>query len=294
MWLQEKTGSTNGPESPLWVRLLLSGTVTLASILLITVLWRRLEVIADPGLILLLTVAVATYFAGGMAGMLSAAIVLFSSFLIFSHPLYPFRYSDLDWRQMMVIAVTCPIIALMVGSLKEQVDRLKVVTREGDEMREEIRRLGRIREARELSDQRYALLADSLPGHAACTLDPRGRVTSWNRGAERLLGYAEPEIRGQSYSRFFTREELLANAPQRLLEQARLSGQAEDDGWHASRAGGRFRSTLLLRALHGHEQGRPEGYLMLLRDLREISQLRNDLEQAVKELSTVKGRNSAP
>src|SRR3970282_1392140 len=106
----------------------------------------RLGAISDPGMILLLTVALSTYLAGGMAGMLSAAIVLFCSFVLFSHPLYPFRYSELEWRQMMVIVVACPVIALMVGSLKEQVDRLKLVTREAQALREEVRRFESIKE----------------------------------------------------------------------------------------------------------------------------------------------------
>ena len=91
-----------------WMRLLGAGAITLLSIVVVGVLWRRMGAIPDPGLILLFTVAIATYLAGGMAGMLSAAIVLFCSLVLFSHPLYPFRYSDMDWRQMMVIIVSCP------------------------------------------------------------------------------------------------------------------------------------------------------------------------------------------
>lgn len=93
----------SGPQ--FWLRYVGSGTITLLSVMIVAWLWRRMGAIADPGLILLFTVAASTYLAGGMAGMLSAAIVLFCSFVLFSHPLYPFRYSDLDWRQMMVIVV---------------------------------------------------------------------------------------------------------------------------------------------------------------------------------------------
>src|SRR6185503_15210994 len=113
-----------------WVRYLAAGFITIASVLIVSVLWRKMGAIGDPGLLLLLTVAASTYLAGGMAGMLSAAIVLFGSFVLFSHPLYPFRYSELEWRQMMVIVVACPVIALMVGSLKEQVDQLGTVVRQ--------------------------------------------------------------------------------------------------------------------------------------------------------------------
>src|SRR5690242_17861943 len=105
-WISE---SILGRLSPGWLRLIGSGAFTLLSILIAAVLWRRLGAIPDPSLILLFTVAGATYLAGGMAGMLSAAIVLFCSLVLFSHPLYPFRYSDMEWRQMMVIIVACPI-----------------------------------------------------------------------------------------------------------------------------------------------------------------------------------------
>ena len=124
-----------GRASQGWMRLLGAGVITMLSIFVVGVLWRGLAVIPDPGLILLFTVAGATYLAGGMAGMLSAAIVLFCSLVLFSHPLYPFRYSDMDWRQMMVIIVACPIIALMVGSLKEQVDALQEAQAELDALK---------------------------------------------------------------------------------------------------------------------------------------------------------------
>src|SRR5689334_10287096 len=208
-----------GKSSRWWTRYLAAGLITLLSIFIVTVLWRQLGAIADPSLILLLTVAAATYLAGGMAGMLSAAIVLFCSFVLYSHPLYPFRYSEMDWRQMMVIVVACPIIALMVGSLKEQVDRLQAVTKEAQTLKDEVRRLETVREAQFLCEQRFRLMAECMTDYAVCVLDVNGSVKNWNPGAERLLGYSDPEIVGQSYSRFFTREDLLGKQPERLIEQ---------------------------------------------------------------------------
>jgi len=274
-----------------WGRYFASGLITLVSIAIVTVLWRRLGAITDPGLILLLTVAISTYLAGGMAGMLSAAIVLFGSFILFSHPLYPFRYSDLDWRQMMAVAVACPLIALMVGSLKEQVDRLKVVTREMEALRDEIRRLEFAKEAQQLCEQRFRMVTDSLPEYAICAIDGSGMVTSWNRGAERLLGYAEAEIRGQAYSRFFTREDLLARRPERLLEQARFSGRAEEGGWHVRKGDGRIRSSIVMLSMKS-VQGRPGSYLMVMRDLTELAQAQDALRKALLELESVRASGS--
>ncbi|HUF80398.1 MAG TPA: PAS domain-containing protein [Burkholderiales bacterium] len=268
MPLQDRLAdSLLGASTRWWGRYVAAGMITLLSVLLVAVLWRRLGAIPDPGLILLFTVASATYLAGGMAGMLSAAIVLFCSFLLFSHPLYPFRYSELDWRQMMVIIVACPVIALMVGSLKEQVDRLRIVTSEIQALREEARRSETIKESHFQCEQRFRLLAEHMTRFAVCTLDAGGSVRNWNVGAERVLGYSDPEILGQSYSRFFTREDLLARQPERLLEQVRFFDRAiEEEGWRLRKGGARFRARTMLLTMKD-SRGAPVGSLMALWDL---------------------------
>ena len=276
--------------SPHWARYLASGLITLLSLALVTLLWRELRAITDPGMILLFTVALSTYLAGGMAGMLSAAIVLICSFLLFSHPLYPFRYSDLDWRQMMAVSIACPLIALMVGSLKEQVDRLKLVTAEADELRDENRRLQFSRESQQICEHRFRMLTESLPDYAVCMLDSGGRVMGWNAAAERVLGYTLPEIRGQSYSRFFTREDILARRPDRLLSLAQFSGRAEGEGWLLRKGGGRFRSTFTVLALKGLE-GLPGGSLMVARDLTEITDVQDELRKAWAQIEALKAEH---
>ncbi len=251
-----------------WGRYAAAGAITLTAILISAILWRRLNVIPDPGLILLFTVAAATYLAGGMAGMLSAAIVLFCSFLLFSHPLYPFRYSELDWRQMMVIIVACPVIALMVGSLKEQVDRLRVVTHEVHELRDELRRHNLIKESLFQCEQRFRVMSDCIEDRAVCLLDAGGSVRAWNPGAERLLGYSDLEIVGQSYSRFFLRDDLIAREPERLMVQVQLSGRAAEEGWRLRKGGARFRARTTLIALK-NSQGVQSGCLLVLHDLSQ-------------------------
>jgi len=249
--------------------------------------------IGDPGLILLFTVAAATYLAGGMAGMLSAAIVLFCSFVLFSHPLYPFRYSELDWRQMMVIVVACPLIALMVGSLKEQVERLGVIDKETQALREEIRRLEVARDGLLMCEQRFRALAECVSDYAICTVDAQGAVKNWNSGAERLFGYTHPEIVGQSYSRFFTREDLLARHPEKLLEQARFSGKADQEGWRVRKGGGRFHTRIALLPLK-NAQGIAAEYVLVVRDLTELEGARLALLKAEAELEAVRTRPDPP
>jgi PAS domain S-box-containing protein len=249
-----------------WLRYLAAGAMTVASILVVAILWRGVGAIGDPSLILLFTVAVSTYLAGGMAGMLSAAIVLFCSFVLFSHPLHPFRYSEMDWRQMMVVAIACPLIALMVGSLKEQVDRLKIATKEVQALRDEVGRLEVVKELQFLCEQRFRRAAECILDYAICMVDASGTVRNWNASAERVLGYSDPEIVGQSYSRFFVREDLLARLPERLLEQAHFSGRAEEEGWRLRKGGGRFLAKTILVQLR-NSSGVPAGCLMVIHDL---------------------------
>jgi PAS domain S-box-containing protein len=262
-WIAE---SLMGKSAQWWVRYLAAGFITLLSVFIVAVLWRQMGAIGDPGLILLLTVAASTYLAGGMAGMLSAAIVLFGSFVLFSHPLYPFRYSELDWRQMMAIIVACPVIALMVGSLKEQVDLLRGVSREVQGLRDEVRRLELVKEAQFQCEQRFRLMGDCITEYVICVLDASGSVKNWNPGAERVLGYTDPEIMGQSYSRFFTREDLLSRLPERLLDQARFSGRAVEEGWRLRKGGGRFQARTTLLVLR-NSQGAAVGSLMVMQEL---------------------------
>ena len=265
MPLQEWVADTLLGRPSHWIRYLGAGLITLLSIFVVAVLWRQLGAIADPGLLLLFTVAASTYLAGGMAGMLSAAIVLFCSLVMFSHPLYLFRYTDLDWRQMMFIAIASPVIALMVGSLKEQVDRLKTVTREADGLRGELRRIESVKDAQYLCEQRFRATTECLPEYAVCTLDANGMVKSWNPGAERLIGYSDPEIMGQSYSRFFTREDLLVKHPEQFLERARSSGRTDEEGWRVRKGGARFSARVTLIAVR-NSYGAPAGYVMVTCD----------------------------
>jgi len=289
MPIQEWVADTLLGRSSHWVRYVGSGVITLLSVLVVGVLWRKMGAITDPSVLLLFTVAASTYLAGGMAGMLSAAIVLFCSFVLFSHPLYPFRYSELDWRQMMVIVVACPVIALMVGSLKEQVDRLKLVTREAQALREEVRRFESIKEAQYLCEQRFRLMADVITDYAVCQLDANGAVRNWNVGAERVLGYSAAEIVGQSYSRFFTKEDILARHPERLMDQARFSGRAGQEAWRIRKGGVRLHCRSSIIPVK-NQQGAETGYLLVIHDLTRQEEANLAALKAQAELEALKTR----
>lgn len=52
------------------------------------------------------------------------------------------------------------------------------------------------------SERRFRILVQGVTDYAIFMLDPSGRVTNWNAGAERIKGYAADAIVGQHLSRF--------------------------------------------------------------------------------------------
>ena len=86
------------------------------------------------------------------------------------------------------------------------------------------------------ANRRFRLLVEGVRDHALFTMDPNGFVTSWNRGAERLLGYAEAEILGRNFSCFFTPEDVQGLLPETRLQVALQAGQAASEGWRVRRS----------------------------------------------------------
>src|SRR5439155_26449777 len=86
-------------------------------------------------------------------------------------------------------------------------------------------------------DQRYRLLVEELEEYAIFMVDEKGVVVTWNKGAQRVLGYEEAEIVGRSSDLFFTAEDLDAGVAKAELESAAQSGRASDNRWNIRKNG---------------------------------------------------------
>jgi PAS domain S-box-containing protein len=118
------------------------------------------------------------------------------------------------------------------------------------------------------SEERMRLMIDSVKDYAIFMLDPEGRVTSWNAGAERLKGYKPREIIGESFARFYPEEDLRAGKAARELEIAAKEGRFEEEGWRVRKDGSRFWAGVVLSAVR-NEKGKLVGYTKVTRDLTE-------------------------
>ncbi|QRK11569.1 PAS domain S-box protein [Archangium violaceum] len=117
-------------------------------------------------------------------------------------------------------------------------------------------------------EERVRLLLDSVLDYALFLLTVDGRVSSWNPGAERLVGYAEEEILGQPLARFFPREEMARGTAEHLLRDATSEGRAEHEGRLVRKDGSTFWANLTLREVED-AAGQPRGFSAVARDLSE-------------------------
>ena len=115
-------------------------------------------------------------------------------------------------------------------------------------------------------DARYRLMIEGSTDRALFTVDGRGRVTSWNPGAERLLGYKESEIVGKNYSTFFPPEDLQNEMPPREIMPVEQTGWMEQEAWHVRKDGTRFLSKTKTARLG---EGDAREYGKLLHDVTE-------------------------
>ena len=85
-------------------------------------------------------------------------------------------------------------------------------------------------------------------------LDPEGRVSSWNAGAERFKGYSADEIMGEHFSRFYTEEDRDAEIPRVALETARNEGRFEAEGWRVRKDGSRFWAMVIIDPIRNDDR----------------------------------------
>jgi PAS domain S-box-containing protein len=86
----------------------------------------------------------------------------------------------------------------------------------------------------------FKQILESIEDYAVFTSDVEGRITSWNTGAEHVLGYTEEEIIGQSADIIFTPEDIKNGAPQREAAEALAKGRGIDERYHQRKDGTLF------------------------------------------------------
>jgi PAS domain S-box-containing protein len=134
-----------------------------------------------------------------------------------------------------------------------------------------------------INDEAFRLLVESVVDYAIFMLDPKGRVTSWNPGAERIKQYSAEEIVGQHFSAFYTEEDRKRGLPKHVLETARNEGKFEGEGWRIRKDGSRFWASVVVDAMR-NAKGELVGFAKVTRDMSEKREAQHRLEDAREQL----------
>jgi PAS domain S-box-containing protein len=134
------------------------------------------------------------------------------------------------------------------------------------------------------SERRYRQLIEAVVDYAIFQLDPLGNVTTWNPGAERIKGYAPPEIIGQHFSAFYTPEDIELGVPKRALSEAAEHGRFEAEGWRLRKDGSRFWASVIIDRITD-EAGNIVGFAKVTRDVTDRKRAEDELKHVQEQLA---------
>ncbi|MDF2465438.1 MAG: sensory box protein [Ramlibacter sp.] len=133
------------------------------------------------------------------------------------------------------------------------------------------------------SEERLRLVVENATEYAIFSTDLERRITIWNSGAQRLLGYVEGEVIGQLADVIFTAEDRAAGAPEVETQTALAHGRASDDRWHQRKDGSRFWASGAMMLMRD-AQGKAVGFVKILRDQTAEREAQQALEHSQADL----------
>jgi two-component system CheB/CheR fusion protein len=153
------------------------------------------------------------------------------------------------------------------------------------------------------SEVRLRMVLESAREYAIFSTDIEGRVTGWNSGAERLLGYSEADMLGRPIDEIYTDEDRAAGVPAQEVRVALAEGSTSNDHYHLRKDGTRFWASGVLTTMQDG-LGSTVGLVRVLRDesrtreLQEAMQLSQDdlvraLDANERQRSTLENANAA-
>jgi PAS domain S-box-containing protein len=125
--------------------------------------------------------------------------------------------------------------------------------------------------------ERYRMIVESAVDYAIFTFGLDARITTWNSGAQAILGYPPEEIIGEPCSRIFMADDITADVPEAEMRAAHTGASVRAERWHRRRDGTRFWSSGRTVALRDR-RGDVAGYLKILYDRSVEKQARDALE----------------
>jgi len=190
------------------------------------------------------------------AGSLAAAVAILPS-LLFGIYFAGFRETGtIDFLEAALFLLTAAGIVALTRSTDRLHGRLRASERRADR---------RAAEADVVAEE-LNLLIEGTEGHAIYLLDPKGRVTIWNKGAERLKGWREEDVIGLDVSIFYPSDAIATGKPADDLARAARDGRFETEDWRVRKDGSEFLAEVSITALRNSD-GSLRGFAKVVSDI---------------------------
>jgi PAS domain S-box-containing protein len=171
------------------------------------------------------------------------------------------------------------LVAVLISSLNSALRQARSQAQKNARVAQDnYESLRQIQDSLRQSEERYRLLVEGVTNYAIFMLDPNGNFTSWNIGAERILGYQEAEIIGQPFERIFSPEAIERGQPQQVLTKAITEGFSKENRWHLRKDGKFFWAHCVITSLRD-ENGNLRGFSKIMQDITERKQVEEEKEQ---------------
>jgi PAS domain S-box-containing protein len=193
-----------------------------------------------------------------------------------------------EWPDIVVIQISATAIttAEKVIGLESGADCYLTTPVEPVELLAVTRAMLRLRHAEtqaQEAGERYRMIVESAVDYAIFTCGLDARITSWNSGAQAILGYAPEHIIGQPCARIFMADDICADVPDAEMRAARTGISVRAERYHRRRDGTRFWCSGRMVALRDR-RGDVAGYLKILYDRTVEKEARDALEALNAEL----------
>ncbi len=182
-----------------------------------------------------------------------------------------------------------PVVARILDQVRteRELAESRTIARENQERRREleheIAQRRRVEQALREAEEYLRLTVESVKDFALFTVDPQGRIASWNPGAQRLFGYDEPEILGQDLALLYTPEDRAGGVPQREILGAATRESSPDERWHLRKDGSRFFASGVINPIFD-EENRLRGFTKIARDITASKQAVEERMRLLAEL----------
>lgn len=157
---------------------------------------------------------------------------------------------------------------------------------------EDVTEIDRLKQSGVESSRRLQLLIENIKDYAIIMLDGRGYVTTWNAGAEAIIGYMAEEVIGKPIAFMYPSEAYRHSEYE--LNIAKEKGRYEVQGWRTRKNGSKFWAGIVITPIYVKSNYDMKyhliGYGKVVRDLtlqKEIETVKSEFVSVVNhELRT--------